>query len=117
MAVILGATLTHRRSVVTQLMTVAGAQVLASMQTAGHMAEQYEFEDPAGSWIDLVNACRLDGEVARRSAINRCLLVARNSHWNERLWQEEVELAEVEYGGDLGESDMTEPNTSDYVEQ
>ncbi len=93
------------------------AATLAGLNTSGHMAAQYEFEDPAGSWIDLVNACRIDGEVARRSAINRCLLVARNSHWTERLWGEEVALAAVEYQSDLGESDMTEPGTSDYVPQ
>ncbi len=93
------------------------AATLAGLNTSGQMAAQYEFEDPAGSWIDLCNACRLEGEVARRSAVHRCLLVARNSHWTEALWAEEVELAEVEYGGDLGESDMTEPADSDYKQE
>lgn len=82
-------------------MAVAAAQVLGNLQTSQNMAEQYEFEDPAEAWIELVYACRVESEGDRRGAINRCLLVARNSHWTQELWREELELAEVEYGGDV----------------
>jgi len=57
-------------------------------------------EDPAVSWIDLVIACQ-DPDTTRRSQrIQELLAVARNSHWNQGLWDrvcESLEDPEVEW--------------------
>jgi len=59
----------------------------------------YDYEDPAVSWIDLVMATReLDHDV-RMAKINELCLVAKNSHWTHSLWDQvmaELETPEFE---------------------
>lgn len=54
----------------------------------------YDYEDPAMSWIDLVMATReLDHDI-RMAKINELCLVAKNSHWTHALWDQV--MAELE---------------------
>ncbi len=63
-------------------------------------ALQYEFEDPARSWIDLVVATRILEEKKRKSAVYVMLNEAKNSHWTHDLLDAEIELeTDAEYGG------------------
>ncbi len=71
---------------------------------------EYELEDPAESWIALVDACRHLNIRARRSAVNTLLLKAKNSHWTPKLWTEIQEgydsptmAGDAEDGGDYAE--------------
>ncbi len=65
------------------------------------MAVEYEFEDPARCWVDLVVATRLLNEDKRKDAVYVLLSEAKNSHWTHELLDTELELQEdaVEYGG------------------
>ncbi len=70
---------------------------------------EYEFEDPARCWVDLVVATRILSEKKRKDAVYVLLNEAKNSHWTHQLLDDELELASdaVEYGGEFEE--LTEP--------
>ncbi len=70
---------------------------------------EYEFEDPARCWIDLVEATRNLNENKRKGAVYAMLAEAKNSHWTHQLWDDELELQQdtVEYGGEFEQD--TEP--------
>lgn len=70
----------------------------------------YEFECPAQSWISLVEACQLERLNERRDMMMALLSLAKNSHWTEELYQEELHLLDVEYGGDTQE--LSSPEVS-----
>ncbi len=61
----------------------------------------YEFECPAQSWISLVEACRVEAINERRDAVLKVMFLAKNSHWTQTLYEEELHLLDAEYGGDL----------------
>ncbi len=71
---------------------------------------EYEFECPAQSWISLVEACQLERLNERRDMMMNLLSLAKNSHWTEKLYQEELHLLDVEYGGDTQE--LSSPEVS-----
>ncbi len=73
--------------------------------------DSYEFECPAESWVCLVEACRLEREESRRDMVSKMLFLAKNSHWTEVLYQNELELLDDEYGGYCGggEEALTHP--------
>ncbi len=70
---------------------------------------EYEFEDPARCWIDLVEATRILNEDKRKQAVYVLLSEAKNSHWTHQLYDDELELQQdtVEYGGEFEQD--TEP--------
>ncbi len=72
------------------------------------MDSEYEFEDPARCWVDLVVATRILNENKRKEAVYTLLNEAKNSHWTHQLLDAELELQEdaVEYGGSF---EHTEP--------
>lgn len=70
----------------------------------------YEFECPAQAWIALVEACRLEHVSERRDMVLSVMELAKNSHWTEELYQEELHLLDVEYGGDTQE--LSSPEVS-----
>ncbi len=70
----------------------------------------YEFECPAASWIALVEACRLEYVSERNQMVMKIMFLAKNSHWTDQLYQEELHLLDVEYGGDTEE--LSEPEVS-----
>ncbi len=72
---------------------------------------EYEFEDPARCWIDLVEATRELNVVKRKQAVYVLLNEAKNSHWTHQLWDTELELQQdtVEYGGEFEQEQDTEP--------
>jgi len=63
------------------------------------MDPNYDYEDPASSWLDLVAACR-DPDVKRRGErVQELLNVAKNSHWTHSLWDRvmrDLETPDVE---------------------
>ncbi len=61
---------------------------------------EYEFEEPAEMWIDLVAACHIQDATKRQEQVMFFLNVAKNSHWTEELAQAEA-LADrdVDYTG------------------
>ncbi len=71
---------------------------------------EYEFECPAQSWISLVEACQLERLNERRDMMMNLLSLAKNSHWTDKLYQEELHLLDVEYGGDTQE--LSSPEVS-----
>lgn len=68
-------------------------------KTAVELDPNYDYEDPAMHWIDLVMATReLDHDLRMRK-INELCLVAKNSHWTHALWDQvcrELETPEYE---------------------
>ncbi len=68
----------------------------------------YEFECPAEAWISLVEACRLEFVKERTAMVHKMLFLAKNSHWTDQLYQEELHLLDVEYGGDF-EPEVSQP--------
>ncbi len=67
----------------------------------------YEFECPAQSWIALVEACRVEAINERRDAVLKVMFLAKNSHWTQVLYEEELHLLDTEYGGPIdAESDL-----------
>ncbi len=64
---------------------------------------EYEFEDPARCWVDLVVATRILNEKKRKDAVYVLLSEAKNSHWTHQLLDDELELEQdtVEYGGEF----------------
>ncbi len=70
----------------------------------------YEFECPAASWIALVEACRLEYVSERNLMVMKIMFLAKNSHWTDALYQEELHLLDVEYGGDTQE--LSSPEVS-----
>lgn len=80
----------------------------------------YEFENPAESWIALVEACRLEYVSERNNMVMKIMFLAKNSHWTNDLYQTELELLDDEYGGPIEEEPASPPpqgRGSDYVEQ
>ncbi len=51
---------------------------------------EYEFEEPAEMWIDLVAACHIPDATKRQEQVMFYLNVAKNSHWTEELAQAEA---------------------------
>ncbi len=68
---------------------------------------EYEFEDPARAWIDLVEATRILNETKRKQSVWVLLSEAKNSHWTHQLWDNEIELQQdtVEYGGSVEDTE------------
>ncbi len=87
-------------------MAASAARVLNQLVDQVGDGPEYEFEDPASWWINLVIACRCEPEL-RRAAVETCLVEARNSHWTEELWAEELAICTedpgIEWGGDVPE--------------
>ncbi len=84
----------------------------------------YEFEDPAQAWISLCEATRLLDTEKRAEACRMMVNLARNSHWDQQLYDTELELeaADAEYGGPFpGEEDFPPegsfPNTQEYTDE
>ncbi len=50
------------------------------------------YEDPAGSWIDLVAALKCGDP----SVAHACLQIAKESHWTHSQWEIAMQLAEEE---------------------
>ncbi len=76
----------------------------------------YEFEDPAQAWVGLCEATRLVDPDRRTEAMKIMLNLARNSHWNQDLFDTELELeaAGGEYGGPFpGDEDFPEGSQAD----
>jgi len=48
----------------------------------------YDYEDPAMSWIDLVVATRELNRDTRMAMIDALLFTAKNSHWTHELWDQ-----------------------------
>lgn len=77
------------------LPTLHSLAMSESSQSLGHAEKEpdtsYEMEDPAASWIELVQACQLpdDGQMnARKEAVAKMLFLAKISHWTIALWNE-----------------------------
>lgn len=60
---------------------------------------QHEYEDPAWSWIALVEATKLEDYSARERAVNELVFRARNSQWTADLWEDCIASDEIEWGG------------------
>ncbi len=69
------------------------------MAEAAATAAGYEFENPAQSWISLVEACHLAELNLRKQAAQKFIFLAKNSHWTQELYQAELEQLDAEYGG------------------
>jgi len=54
----------------------------------------YDYEDPAMAWIDLVVATRELDRDTRMAMIDALLFTAKNSHWTHKLWDQV--MAELE---------------------
>jgi len=54
----------------------------------------YDYEDPAVSWINLVMATRELDRDKRMAIIDTLLFTAKNSHWTHKLW--DAVMAELE---------------------
>ncbi len=77
-------------------------------------AQQYEFEDPARSWVDLVLATQEKYEKVRKAKVYELLEEAKSSHWTHVLLDAEYELlTDAEYGGSFDDADPG----GDYTEQ
>ncbi len=82
-----------------------------SKKTSELRQEQYEFEEPARSWIDLCDACRLPDLQKRKQAVQTMIYEAKNSHWTHQLLDAELELQQdADYTG----ADMAPPGGGDY---
>lgn len=58
----------------------------------------YDYEDPAVSWINLVQATRELDQERRQQMLNMLLFTAKNSHWTHELWDQVMaELETPEY--------------------
>ncbi len=92
-------------------MAASAAKTLGALANQVGNGPEFEFEDPATMWIELVHACRLEPS-ERRKAVERCLVEARNSHWTDELWAEELAICagdpNVEWGGDTAASSYVE---------
>jgi hypothetical protein len=62
---------------------------------------EYEYEDPAESWIDLVTACHEPDHVARKQRIEQCLVKARSSHWTMELFVDCRDAETVDWGKEV----------------
>ncbi len=101
----------------------AAATALGHLKAQG-LDDQYEFEDPIETWIDLCEACRIPDMNKRKARVSFFLNVAKNSHWTHKLMEAEMLAQEdVDYTGgdtepysDAEEDDMGGPEPgSDYV--
>ncbi len=52
------------------------------------ISHEYEMEDPACAWIDLVESCHQQNIQDRKVAIGKMLFLAKNSHWTMDRWIE-----------------------------
>ncbi len=80
---------------------------------------EYEFEDPIESWIDLVEACRIEDMDKRKNQVTFFLNVAKNSHWTHVLFENQMlQDEDVDYTGqeDLRGSVDTEPYEDEDAE-
>ncbi len=94
-------------------MAASAAKVLEQISDQVGNGPEFEFEDPASSWVGLVQACRIKDPRARRAAVERCLVEARNSHWTQELWEEELAIC----AGDQGVEWGTDTAASSYIEE
>ncbi len=73
----------------------------------------HDIEDPAGCWIELVMACKVQDHNARKQHVLKWNALARGSRWNREmllnLREQEEDEPEVEYGGPF--QDTTIPRT------
>ncbi len=89
--------------------------------------DDYEFEDPGQAWVGLCEAARLVDVPKRTEAIKMFLNLAKNSHWDQLLYDTELDLAAVdsEYGGPFPDNQLgghggtygETSDTEDYLEQ
>ncbi len=94
-------------------MAASAAKVLNQISDQVGNGPEFEFEDPASMWIDLVHACRAPDAAARRHGVERCLIEARNSHWTKELWEEELAIC----AGDQGVEWGTDTAAASYIEE
>ncbi len=99
-------------------MAASAAKTLNQIGNQVGNEQEYEFEDPASMWMELVEACRLE-PTKRRAAVERVLIEARNSHWTPELWAEELALCagdpDVDWGTDYPPQELGD--TPEYLEQ
>lgn len=88
---------------------MAASAAKTTQALVGQMGKgpQFEFEDPAECWIQLVLACHEAEIFERKQKVEAMLVEARNSHWTQELWAEELAQVcddmENEYGGPFQE--------------
>ncbi len=79
---------------------------LASPSLTGcNLAQFKSYEDPAGSWIDLVAALKIND----KAEANACLALAKASNWTHDLWELAMQCAEEEDDPDFEEFPATQP--------
>ncbi len=85
----------------------AAPKASAASTSVDEAGTEYEFEDPARCWVDLVEATRILIEEDRKNAVYVLLNEAKNSHWTHQLLDDELELQEdaVEYGGSVQDTE------------
>ncbi len=102
------------RNLATTIFIMAGQQFQQPSDFKPHK-EQYEFEDPARSWVNLVEATHLPDFAQRKQAVQTMIFEAKNSHWSHQLLDAELEH-DVDYTGADVEDDMPPPNPGgDYT--
>ncbi len=76
---------------------MASAQGLDKSQSLSDIFSQFKnYEDPAGSWIDLVASMKTGDPSITRA----CLAVAKHSHWTHEQWELAIQLSEEEDDAD-----------------
>ncbi len=66
----------------------------------------FDIENPAGCWVELVMASRIQDHNARKQHVLKWLALARGSTWNREMLdnlQDDDSEPEVEYGGPFQE--------------
>lgn len=69
---------------------------------------EYEYEDPADSWLALVEACHEPDHVLRRQRVEQCLMVAKSSHWTREKWLDilsETDYDDIDWGAPIQPKD------------
>ncbi len=83
------------------------------------LAYPVDLEDPAGCWIELVMACKIQDTNARKQHVLKWNALARGSLWNRDMLldlREQQDEPEVEYGGPFEESTSINHTVKDLLD-
>ncbi len=81
-------------------------------------AEEYEYEDPAESWVLLVQATRILDVRARKEKTLAMLNEAKNSHWTMDLLDANTMADDdVDYTGAQGSDYVTQEDKQRYLQR
>ncbi len=95
---------------------------MANEASVAQALPDYEFENPAQAWVSLVEACHLEHQEARKIAAQKFIFLAKNSHWTQQLYDEELNMMDVEWGLADGEGKeqqedhQEDSSTQEYIE-